>query len=142
MTSEPDSLDGYREACSGQPYRALVELHAVRHDADSLAAQIRATRGTLPPEARRGADRLYNAWNRKGQREEFLELDCTEALDRLVEDARRQWEKDPDDASLKRAFRIVTLGLALTASLFPDARHRMGIRTAAELGAGPAADEG
>lgn len=142
MTIEADPTDELRDACSGQPYRALVELYAVRHDPDGLEAQIRSVLHRFSPGTGRGAQRFYNLWNLKGQDREILDLDCREAMDRLVEDARRRLPGDPEGEDLLRAFRLVTLGLALTASLFPDARTSMGVRTAGELRVGRAEDEG
>lgn len=141
MTIEADSLDGFRSACSGQPYRALVELYAVRHDPDELGSQIRSTLGGFGPRSGRRAEGLYNAWNLEGQSEDVLDLDCRDAMDRVVGDARRTLPDDADARDLLRAFRLVTLGLALTASLFPDTRRSMGVRTAGELRVEPAEDE-
>lgn len=142
MTTEHPPTDELRDACSGQPYRALVELYAVRHDPDGLATQIRSVLRRFPPGIGRGAERFYNVWNLDGQDREVLDLDCREAMDRVVEDARRRLPGDPDGEDLLRAFRLVTLGLALTASLFPDARRSMGVRTARELRVGSVDDEG
>lgn len=141
MTTETHSLDEHRRACAGQPFRALVELHAVRHDAGALAAQIRAVRREFRAGTGRCAERLYNVWNRRGQRQEVLELDCREAMDRVVADARRRLPEGTEEDVLIRAFRLVTLGLALTASLFPEARRAMGVRTASELVADPGGRE-
>lgn len=140
MRNEADPQE-LREACSGQPYRALVELYAVRHDPEALASQIRGVLGRFPPGTASGAERFYNVWNVRGQDTPVLDLDCRDAMDRLVDDARRRLPGDADDRDLLRAFRLATLGLALTASLFPDARRRMGVRTAGELSVGPAGDE-
>lgn len=142
MTIEADPNDELRAACSGQPYRALVELYAVRHDPDGLATQIRSVLHRFPPGTGRGAERFYNVWNLEGQDGGILDLDCRDAMDRLVDDARRRLPGDPDGEDLLRAFRLVTLGLALTASLFPEARRSMGVRTARELRVGRAEDEG
>lgn len=142
MSARSDDARELREACSGQPYRALVELYAVRHDPGGLETQIRSVLARFSPGAARGAERFYNLWNLLGQDPELLDLDCRDAMDRLVEDAGRRLPGDPDERDLLRAFRLVTLGLALTASLFPDARRGMGVRTADELRVGPAGDEG
>lgn len=141
MTTDPGSLDEYRTACSGQPYRALVELYAVRHDPDALETQIRSTLARFTPGTARCAEELYNVWNRDGQRCEILDLDCREAMDRVVADARARLPEGTNGRALVRAFRLVTLGLALTASLFPDARRGMDVRTARELRVGRAEDE-
>lgn len=142
MTTDPDTLREYRSACSGQPYRSLVELYAVRHDPGSLEAQIRSTLDRFTPGAVRGAERLYNVWNRRGQRDDVLALDCRDAMDRVIADARRRLPDAADGQALVRAFRLVTLGLALTASAIPDARRQMGIRTAGEMHAGSPENEG
>lgn len=142
MNAEAEPPDELRDACAGQPYRALVELYAVRHDPDGLASQIRSVLHRFSPEAARGAERFYNVWNLEGQDPEILGLDCRRAMDRVVEDARRRLPGEPDGEDQLRAFRLVTLGLALTASLVPDARRAMGVRTARELRVGPIGDEG
>lgn len=141
MTNEADPQE-LREACSGQPYRALVELYAVRHDPEALASRIRSELARFPTGAADDAERFYNVWNLRGQQPGMLDLDCRDAVDRLLEDARRRLPDEPADRDLLRAFRLATLGLALTASLFPDARRRMDVRTARELSVGPAGDEG
>lgn len=139
MSGGTTSLDELRRHCAGQSYRALVELYAVRHGPSALAAQIRAAVARYAAGPARRAERLYNRWNGKGQAREFLELDCREALDRVVADARERLRPDAGEEALVRAFRLVTLGLALTASLFPEARRDMEVRTAGELSSGPAA---
>lgn len=142
MRPDSDPPEEIRDACSGQPYRALVELYAVRHDPDGLASRIRSVLHRFSPGAARGAERFYNVWNLEGQDPGILDLDCREAMDRIVEDGRRRLPGDPDGEDLLRAFRLVTLGLALTASLVPDARRAMRVRTARELRVGSAGDEG
>ena len=139
MSGATTSLDELRRHCAGQSYRALVELYAVRHEPPALAAQIRAVVARYTAGSARRAERLYNRWNEKGQAREFLELDCREALERVVADARDRLRHDAGEEALVRAFRLVTLGLALTASLFPEVRRDMDVRTAGELSSGSAA---
>lgn len=131
------TLEQLRRACAGQPYRALVELYAVRHDPSSLASQIRGTVARYAAGTARCAEGLYNSWNEKGQAQGILDLDCRDALDRVVEDARGRLPGDAGEEALVRAFRLVTLGLALTASLFPEVRRAMDVSTATELSSGP-----
>lgn len=138
MDGARTSLDELRRHCAGQSYRALVELYTVRHEPSSLAAQIRAAVARYTAGSARCAERLYNLWNEKGQAGEFLELDCRQALDRVVADARDRLPPDAGEEALVRSFRLVTLGLALTASLFPDVRREMDVRTAGELSSGGA----
>jgi hypothetical protein len=135
------SLSEFRADAAGQPFRALVELYTVRHDAEGLGTEIEATLGAFGRGAARRAERLYNVWNLRGQLGDAPGTDCAEVIDRVVEDARRTLPAGVDEGDLLRCFRLVTLGLALTASLFPRARRRMGIRTAGELAPGAAPGE-
>lgn len=142
MRTDAGSLEEFRSACGGQPYRALVELYAVRHGPDALAAQVRSARAGFSAGAGRGVEGLYNAWNYRGQQGDVLALDCREAMDRVVTDARRLLPEGAGDRTLVQAFRLVTLGLALTASLFPETRRAMGVQTAGELLKDPSEGEG
>lgn len=137
--SQPLSLQRYREACRGQPYRALVEYHVVRFEADELAGGVRSLLDRLPGGVRPVAERLFNAWNVKGQRREVWALDCSEAVERITEAARRRLrERDAPagEEHLLRIFRLVTLGLAFAAARYPQVRRRLGISNAVELAAG------
>lgn len=130
MSPEPTTtLSEFRADAAGQPFRFLVELYTIRHDAQGLATQIETLLSALPA----GAERLYNAWNLRGQLGDAPGTDCAEMIDRVVDDARRLLSPKAGEEELLGAFRVVTLGLALTATLFPASRRRMEIRTAREL---------
>lgn len=130
------SLEEYRRECAGQPYRALVEFHVVRHAPDELVPEIRGTLARLSDLPRDVAAGYFNKWNVKGQHREVRELDCAEALDLMVRDARRLLRErglgDGEDRLLL-LFRLATLGVAFTAARHGDVRRRMGIRNAPEL---------
>lgn len=143
MTHGDDTLREIRQDCAGQPFRCLVELYTVRHRPEELAADIRASLSHLSGPRARAAARLYNRWNLRGQDPAFLELDSREALRRVERDALREFPADAsgEDEEVLEALRLVTLGLALTAALFPGARRRMGVRTAPEMAGRPDAGE-
>jgi len=135
------SLSEFRADAAGQPFRSLVELYTIRHDAEGLGTEIEATLGSFDRRTAPRAERLYNVWNLRGQLGDAPGTDCAEMIDRIVEDARRTFPSGVGQDDLLRSFRLVTMGLALTASLFPRARRRMGIRTAGELAPGAAPGE-
>lgn len=136
-------LEEYRRQCRGQPYRELVELYAVRHDPGQLAAEVRGEHACFPPALAREVAALYNRWNREGQRPDIMAMECHEALEQVVDTARDRLGEvaddggEPSDRTLLRTFRLLTIGLALTAAVFPEARADMDVRTAGELAGVP-----
>jgi len=128
---EPIKLGELRDGMWGKPYNALIRYHIRRQKPEELAMAIQGTKELLPPVMIGSLEKFSDRWKSRAYVADFWREDCAKVLDEVTSDARDMLHKaglTEEDETLFNLFQLVTLSLALAASVQPELRKFAGIK--------------
>ena len=125
---EPIDFDRFRAGLRGKPFKALIQHHIKRQNAQELASGIEGTRELLPPGIADYFDDYFDYWNIKLYDDRFWRVDCLVLFANMTNHAAEVLTQKCipyDEETLFNIFQLAVLSFSYATSLQPNIdKHR------------------